>query len=252
MKNHFLIPYAGNKRQEVERIYNTLDFENAEYIIEPFCGTSALSFYIWKTHPRGGEFKYILNDNDKLLISLYRVAMDDMKWLEFINTINNICFNGDDFVEKNEYKDIVNQPTLEAYYIKNKYYNMRPGIYPANKTTKRQLVNYCDEFRTFLKTANIELINGDALELFKEYKDFNNAVVFIDPPYMNLYNSFYECGGGDIYEYLGTYGGKPECKFCCVINDTWIARIIFKKYNIIEYNKTYEMTKRKVKHLLIT
>ena len=28
MKNHFFYPYVGNKREEVEHIYNLLDFYN--------------------------------------------------------------------------------------------------------------------------------------------------------------------------------------------------------------------------------
>ena len=27
MKNHFIMPYAGNKREEVETIYNNLDLQ---------------------------------------------------------------------------------------------------------------------------------------------------------------------------------------------------------------------------------
>ena len=47
MKNHFFFSYAGNKREEVEHIYNKLDLENIETIVEPFCGSCAVSYYIW-------------------------------------------------------------------------------------------------------------------------------------------------------------------------------------------------------------
>ena len=58
MKNHFVISYAGNKRNEVTRIYETLKLENITTIVEPFCGTAAVSFYISTLHPQ--KFKYIL------------------------------------------------------------------------------------------------------------------------------------------------------------------------------------------------
>ena len=67
-KNHFFIPYAGNKRSEVEKIYDSIKdkLNDIEYIVEPFCGTSAFSYYMSLRHPK--QFKYILNDNNKYLI----------------------------------------------------------------------------------------------------------------------------------------------------------------------------------------
>jgi hypothetical protein len=37
MKNHFFYSYVGNKREEVEHIYNLLDLNNINTIVEPFC-----------------------------------------------------------------------------------------------------------------------------------------------------------------------------------------------------------------------
>ncbi len=45
MKSIFL--YHGNKREAIETIYNNLNFDNIETIVEPFCGSCALSYYIW-------------------------------------------------------------------------------------------------------------------------------------------------------------------------------------------------------------
>ena len=54
MKNHFFIPYSGNKREEVDKIYDLMkdNIKNDTIIIEPFCGTSALSFYIYGKRKR--------------------------------------------------------------------------------------------------------------------------------------------------------------------------------------------------------
>ena len=45
-QNHFVIGYAGNKRKEVEVIYNMIESKINEnsIIVEPFCGTSAFSY----------------------------------------------------------------------------------------------------------------------------------------------------------------------------------------------------------------
>ena len=68
-QNHFIFGYAGNKRGEVEVIQNYLEqnynFEKIKTIVEPFCGTSAYSYYLSTLYPK--KFKYILNDNNKLL-----------------------------------------------------------------------------------------------------------------------------------------------------------------------------------------
>ena len=81
MKNHYLISYAGNKRQEVENIYNyskTLLNNNViDTIAELFCGSQAFSYYISTLYPK--KFKYILNDNDIFLKELYEIFKDDKK-----------------------------------------------------------------------------------------------------------------------------------------------------------------------------
>ena len=76
MKNHFYMSYAGNKRNEVKDIYNHIDFENITTIIEPFCGSCAMSYYI-STQKQG--LKYIFNDNNKYLKEMYEIIIDDNK-----------------------------------------------------------------------------------------------------------------------------------------------------------------------------
>ena len=85
MKNHFYIGYAGNKRQEVEIIYNSLNLSNITTIIEPYCGTCAISYYIWLKHP---NLKFILNDNNIYLKEIYEIIKDDVKCIEFEKIIN--------------------------------------------------------------------------------------------------------------------------------------------------------------------
>ena len=53
-KNHFFMGYAGNKRNEVGTIYDSIKdkLTDIEYIVEPFCGTSAFSYYMSLKHPK--------------------------------------------------------------------------------------------------------------------------------------------------------------------------------------------------------
>ena len=71
MKNHFFYPYVGNKREEVEHIYNLLDFNNINTIVEPFCGSCAVSYFIWSQN-KDKNYKYILNYLDSNLINLLK------------------------------------------------------------------------------------------------------------------------------------------------------------------------------------
>lgn len=61
MKNHFIFPYAGNKREEVEKIHEILkkniDLSKIKTIIEPYCGSSAMSYYLSTIYPN--KFNYV-------------------------------------------------------------------------------------------------------------------------------------------------------------------------------------------------
>ena len=71
MKNHFYFSYFGNKRNEVNQIYESINFDNIDLIIEPFCGSCAMSYFIAQQQPK--KFKYILNDNNEHLINFMKI-----------------------------------------------------------------------------------------------------------------------------------------------------------------------------------
>jgi len=75
-KNHFYIGYAGNKRTECKDIYDSINFNNIETIVEPYCGTCAISYYISLNKP---NMKYILNDSNDFLKEMYEILIDDIK-----------------------------------------------------------------------------------------------------------------------------------------------------------------------------
>ena len=67
MKNHYFTCYIGNKRKEITDILPLIDLDasaDIKYILEPFAGSAAMSYYISTQYPN--RFKYILNDNDKI------------------------------------------------------------------------------------------------------------------------------------------------------------------------------------------
>ena len=69
---NFYFPYVGNKRQEAKKIDNLL---NTEYdkIIEPFCGSCAISMYVYFTLKKH-DIQYIENDIDSNLTKFYNIV----------------------------------------------------------------------------------------------------------------------------------------------------------------------------------
>jgi site-specific DNA-adenine methylase len=64
--SHLYFCYIGNKRNEYKFIEDKFNFDGIENIIEPFCGSAAISFNIWLKHK--DRFNYYINDNAKDLI----------------------------------------------------------------------------------------------------------------------------------------------------------------------------------------
>ncbi len=81
--SHFIHSYAGNKRNEFKEFINYIDLDNKKNIIEPFCGTSAISFMIWLEHK--DKFNYYLNDNSKDIFNIYELFKNE---------------NGNDIIDK--------------------------------------------------------------------------------------------------------------------------------------------------------
>ena len=131
MSNQFFFGYAGNKRKETQKLYEHVEskLKHINTIIEPFCGTSAFSFYMSTKHPL--KFNYILNDNNKHLIELYKIAKEDDKLKNLVNELNILVID----IDKIKYQEIIKKDLLTSWIIKNTIFAIRPGLFPnGNKT----------------------------------------------------------------------------------------------------------------------
>jgi len=262
MKNHFIISYFGNKRNEVEMLYDLMkdDIINKTTIIEPFCGSSAFSYYISTKHPK--QFKYILNDNNKYLIELYLILQDETKSNEFIKRMNKI--HADIFKKstpeerKNKYNDSKNIDDIYHWLFYNRCYSIRPGLYPIKEEKRFLNYNYNDMLKApiinFLKTENITFICGSGKDCVVQNKDNENNLIFLDPPYLQACNDYYANKDVNIYEYL--YKDKitdMKAKIYLILEDTWIIRLLFEHQIKQENSKTYQAGhKKKTTHLTIS
>jgi len=255
MKNHFILPYTGNKREEVETIYNEIiknnSLENVDTIVEPYCGSSAMSYYISTLHPK--KYKYILNDNDKLLIELYNIISNEDKLKEFINKINLLCFDKDKkFISKEQYNILLSLKNVEGYYIKNRFYNMRTGLYPLDK--KIVPLDYNKIIKTpiisFLKNENVIFTNEDAIECILKNNN-KKSLILIDPPYLGTCNSFYNNFNCNIYEWINN-NPLLLINSAFILENNWVIKLLFKEVvNKKEYTKIYNSIRKKtVQHII--
>ena len=247
-KNHFFIPYAGNKRSEVEKIYNSLKdkIEDIEYIVEPFCGTSAFSYYMSIQHPK--KYKYILNDNNNYLIDLYKISQDDNKLNDLINELNLLLVD----IDKEKYNKIIKEPKLSSYILKHTLYCIRPGLFPLTRTKKNYNYLLDTPKIKFLKNEDITFYNEGATKIFEMYNNNNKALIFLDPPYLQLCNDFYLDSSINIYEYLNKNNINNMKSFIVlVLEDNWIIKLLFQNHNIIYYNKLYQTSKKQTQHIII-
>jgi site-specific DNA-adenine methylase len=244
MKNHFFTGYAGNKRQEVEKICEHLDLNNITTIIEPFCGTSALSFYIAQQNPK--KYKYIINDNNNFLIEIYKLLKNKKKLKAFEKEINDILKD----INKEKYNTLDKKLT-STWFIHNKIYSIRPSLFPLDYKYKE--IKFDDyPIKDFINNENIKIFNMDALDLFKSHCNDENTFIFFDPPYLSSCNDFYKTPSVKVYEYLNTNNIKDfKSKILLCLEDMWIIRLLFKNYEFITYEKTYETTHKKTTHCII-
>jgi hypothetical protein len=243
-KNHFIFGYEGNKRNEIKEINNVINNYDVEYIVEPYCGSCAFSFFLSVQYPK--KYKYILNDNDDNLINLLKLLSNMDKLEEFERKINDICSNEN--FNKEIYKNL---DGLEGYYIRHKIYSIRAGLFRINYKYKYIDIKNC-KFINFLMTENITLLNQEGLEIYQEYKN-KNSIIFLDPPYLLADNSCYKNPALKIYEYLYDNKIKKEKAIIIItVEYNFLIKILFKKYKFHLYNKCNIKNRRQFKqHLVI-
>ena len=249
-RNHFLIPYAGNKRSEFKNIYDEflkLDLTKIKYIIEPFCGTSAMSYYLSLYHPK--QYTYILNDNNQHLIELYRIASNEQRLKDLVNKLNDMIVD----IDKQKYNVIIKQHTLEAWIIKNKIYQIRAGLFPnSRKMIKSFEYLYNCPIINFLRTENIIFKSVDAIEIIEEYNT-EDCFVFIDPPYLTECNYFYYDSKVNIYEYFCKNKiNKFKANIILCLSENWIINLLFQDQITKTYEKMYQLSHKCVNHLIIS
>ena len=255
MRNHFIFAYSGNKRNECDILIDDiiLKYDNKDInIIEPFCGSSSLSFKIWLLDKNKNN--YYLNDNDIKLMQIYELFKNETieKINEELKTINDKIRNKEEW--NNYYKNGEETIYKELFFRKYSMFG-RMGFYQLNrpnnlyKLTKEQI-----QFIEFIKSPNVHLSSNDWFDIFDKYKNDKNSCFIFDPPYINSNNDFYTNRTLNVYEYF--YNNKIEqfeSIIYLILEDIWIIKLLFQNNKVFEtYGKKYELSKRKTTHIIIS
>lgn len=251
MKQHFYIPYFGNKRKEMTDLYPYLDFKNINTIVEPYAGSCAISFYI--AQQKSG-LTYILNDNNTYLKLMYEILIDEEKTKIFENEFNDVL---KDIKTKEQYCEITKQKSLIGWLIRHKYYNIRPGLCPFGYNGKETLNPIKLEsypIVQFFRNNKIIFLCEDAIKVYEQYKNNKKCMILMDPPYISTCNDFYLDHNMNIYEYLYHNDiAKQKAKVYLILENIWIIKLLFQKnFMLFEYDKTYEVSKNKTTHIIIS
>ena len=247
--NHFLFPYQGNKRKEFNTIYERFKIINEDGVIdkiyEPFCGSFAFSYFLSTIEPN--KYEYHLNDGDSNLILLCQTAQDSVKFQNLIDELNEMTT----ILNKENYKLWIKDPSLKCYIFTSKCYGMRIGMYPLNKPIPDfNKLKLCPVIN-FLKNEKIIFTNNIITKIDDIYNK-PEFFIFADPPYLSNHANVYDIEEFNIYEYL-FYNpiNLIESKIMLVLEDFWMARLIFKDNIKKSYSKKYELSKKKTSHLII-
>jgi hypothetical protein len=251
MKNHFYMPWVGNKREEVESIYEFIKdiIDKYDIIVEPYCGSQSISLYIALN--TSGK-KFILNDNNKYLKEMYELMKDDQKIIEFNENVFN-KYDEELKDDKEAYQLYIKNDNLYSWFISNKFNGIRPGLWPQGKTYKKFDLKQTPIYE-FYKNNDIEFYCDDAIKIYEKYKSNDKALILLDPPYLSTINDFYLDSSTNIYEYLYNHNIKFErAKIVLILENIWIIKMLFQNCEQKEYDKTYNgYKKKKVKHVIIS
>lgn len=250
--SQFIFAYAGNKRKEAKLVVELIP-ENTTIIIEPFCGTSAMSFEAYKYFKNCNKIvKFILNDSDKELINVYNLLKKE--------TIENIIKNVQEIADKIKTKEEfigfyqTYKQTKDIYlYIYFMKYSFRgwPGFCDTKRCTNKifKLTKIQLEFIDFIKDTNVQVTNTDWKEVYEANKH-QSACFLIDPPYLLSSNIFYREKTTNAYEYF-SYNKCPEnVSLFFILEENWITELLFKGYEKFTYSKNYDLSKRKTNHTI--
>lgn len=246
MSKSFIIHRLGNKTNDIKYFKHLLPI-NVKNVVEPFGGTFAVIRNVYCDD----KYKKYVNDNDNVLYYAYTNPDKIIDGMRVYNNIydKNIYESGkpnskkiSELLKKNKMNDNIKQYIINNFCIRGCLYKKCSAVNENNI----HLMN------------KINFLNEDAFDVIEKYRKDKNTFIFLDPPYLFSDNSSYmeQKINKDMTSYIEKIYNilkdkTTKAKIMLVINDLSIIRWIFKDYIIMEYEKTYQLSKKKNNHVVI-
>lgn len=249
--NHFLFSYYGNKREDYKKFKDNICYDNVTNIVEPFAGTAAISFQIWKIYKN--KLIYHINDLDNNLYNIHKILKEeDIDHIfDKINEVKSTIQSKEDFEQLCKKSD----KTLYEYIYIHKGSSFRYGRFHERALTKKIYKPTIEQrlFSQFLKQDYVYITNEDYKICYDYHKDNKDTIIFLDPPYLQCVNTGYKHRSTDCYEYLSEDIKERQATILLPLEQNDVVLNMFKDSKIIlEWNKIYKITKKKVTMILIS
>jgi site-specific DNA-adenine methylase len=259
------IPYYGNKRKEYKVLKKYLEQDNS-ILIDVFGGSGSISCL----YKNDNQEKYVIyNDIKSDLVDFLKMFKDrelikelnenvkkQLNDKRFANKIDCINYHLD-YEEKGNYS----KKLLIKYLYKA--FNNNIFITRTNNDNGKVRNRLKLDLNDYKYEIIDELLNQDYNNILQQYKENENVLLYLDPPYfksgVKYDSSFNKMDLENIIEYMK----NCKCKVLLNIDDNYGEIYnglnvieIYNGLNVIKYDAKYE-TKGKckakyVKHLIIT
>lgn len=251
---HSIISRAGSKFLISKQLEKHLITDN-KIFVEVFCGgfgTTRRLFYDYT------KYKVHLNDIDLDVIYPLQNIDKFFYYLSFVNkklseTFKTVLENSKSRIKFSK-KDLIK--ILNENNIEEDFHNsiIARFLTAGKSSTYKHLYENKITYINFIN--NCKISNKSHKDIFEEYKNNPEALLFLDPPYFGTYNKFYNSFSKqedvtEIYVDIKLLLKTCHCKVFLIINDTLLIRDYFKKFPIISINEVFQISKKKSNSIII-
>jgi len=246
-RKNILIKRTGSKDNDHKYYLHLLPSDVVD-IVEPFGGSFSL---IRRIYCDVELYNLYVNDLDPALYYFYTNPEEYERIMGEVRDTVGQCYaegvkNAE--VKKRIYELEYDKPIID--------YMMQTCFRNGMSLVKRVKNNdYTDQIELM---KNINFTSECYKVVIERHRTNPDAFIYIDPPYMFSDNSGYiptteDTDCTDIYFYLLDILEDPTttAKIMIIINKLKILEKLYGKFIKMEYNKTYQMSKKKAVHLVI-